>query len=130
MSKNRQSKENQNLIASLLGLLTIDVVLLFALFAQVDPHPPGSLGPFIGALVSLGVISVVLTFWESKLGLITAIAFGCFNILAVGPQKFFLDPNGMAVAPVIILGTILIGVLFYSLLLVWKKAASPASIER
>jgi hypothetical protein len=63
---NQQSKENQNLIVSLIGLLTIDIVLLLALFAEVDPHPPGFLGPFIGAMISLGVISVVLIsyhFW-------------------------------------------------------------------
>ena len=100
---NPHSKENQNLIVSLIGLFTIDIVLLAALFAQVDPHPPGFLGPFIGAMISLGVISVVLALWERKIGLITAIVFGCLNILAVGPQKFFYDPNAMSVVPVIIL---------------------------
>jgi hypothetical protein len=116
-----QSKEKQNLIVSLIGLLTIDIVLLLALFAEVDPHPPGFLGPFIGAMVSLGVISVVLALWERKIGLISAIIFGCMNILAVGPQKYFFDPNAELVVPVIILGTILIGALFYSILLVGKK---------
>lgn len=125
---NSHSKENQNLIVSLIGLFTIDIVLLVALFAQVDPHPPGFLGPFIGAMISLGVISVVLALWERKIGLITAIVFGCLNILAVGPQKFFYDPNAMAVVPVIILGTTLIGALFYSILLVGKKDVSPASL--
>ena len=90
---NQQNKENQNLIASLIGLLTIDIILLLALFAEVDPHPPGFLGPFIGAMVSLGIISVVLTLWKRKIGLISAIIFGCMNILAVGPQKYFYDPN-------------------------------------
>lgn len=125
---NPPSKENQNLIVSLIGLLTIDIVLLLALFAEVDPHPPGSLGPFIGAMISLGVVSVVLVLWERKIGLISAIVFGCVNILAVGPQKFFFDPNGNEVAAVIILGTILIGTLFYSILLISKKEASPASL--
>jgi len=124
----QQSEENQYLIVSLIGILTIDIVLLLALFAQVDPHPPGFLGPFIGAMISLGVISLVLAFWERKIGLITAIVFGCVNILAVGPQKYFFDPNGKAVVPVIILGTILIMALFYSILLVRKKDVSPASI--
>ena len=116
-----QSKENQNLIVSLIGLLTIDIVLLLALFAEVEPHPPGFLGPFIGAMVSLGVISVVLALWERKIGLISAIIFGCMNILSVGPQKYFYDPNAEAVTPIIILGTILIVALFYSILLVRKR---------
>jgi hypothetical protein len=125
----KQNKENQNLIVSIIGLLTIDIVLLLALFAEVEPHPPGFLGPFIGAMVSLGVISVVLALWERKIGLITAIIFGCINILAVGPQKYFIDPNGEIVVPIIILGTILIGALFYSTLQVRKKGVSPASID-
>lgn len=120
-SKSKLGKENQNVVVSLIGLLTIDIVLLLALFAEVDPHPPGSLGPFIGATISLGAISIVLALWERKIGLISALIFGCLNILAVGPQKYFYDPNAMAVTPIIILGTILIGTLFYSILLAWKK---------
>lgn len=122
-----QREENQNLMVSLIGLLIIDIVLLLALFAQVDPHPPGNLGPFIGAMITLGVISLVLARWERPIGLLSAIIFGTCNILALGPQKFFVDPNGVAVAPVIVLGTILIGGLFYSTLLIWKKGAQPAS---
>jgi hypothetical protein len=116
-----QNKGNQYLLSSLIGLLTIDIVLMLALFAEVDPHPPGYLGPFIGAMISLGVITVVLISWELKIGLISAIIFGCMNILAVGPQKLLFDPNGMAVLPIIILGTILVGTLFYSILSVKKR---------
>jgi hypothetical protein len=124
------SNENQNIIVALIGILTIDIVLLIALFAQVDPHPPGALGPFIGAMISIGFVSLVLAFWERKLGLISAIVFGCLNILAMGPQKFFFDPNGTAVTPIIIIGTILIGGLFYSILLVWKDNVPNDSINR
>ncbi|UCH88452.1 MAG: hypothetical protein JSV49_09330 [Thermoplasmata archaeon] len=122
-----ENEVNQNLIVSLVGILTIDVILLLALFAQVEPHPPGFLGPFIGAMITLGIISVVLALWERKIGLLAAGIFGCVNILAVGPQKFFFDPNGEAVVPIIIIGTILIVALFYSIMLVGKKDVSPAS---
>ena len=125
----KQNTENQNLIISIIGILTIDIVLLIALFAQVEPHPPGFLGPFIGAMVTLGIISVVLAFWERKIGLISAGTFGCLNIFAVGPQKYFSDSNGEVVVPIIILGTILIGTLFYSILQVGKKSVSPSSID-
>ena len=125
------SEEHQNLMVSLIGLLTIDIVLLLALFAQVDPHPPGNLGPFIGAMITLGVISVVLALWERRIGLISAIIFGCLNILAVGPQKLFVDPNGTAVVPVIVLGTMLIGALFYSILSIRREGVISSSlIER
>ncbi|MCK5254339.1 MAG: hypothetical protein KAQ96_15385 [Thermoplasmata archaeon] len=125
------SNENQNLIVSLIGLLTIDIVLLSALFAQVDPHPPGYLGPFIGAMVTMGVITIVLVLWDREVGHISAVIFGCMNILAVGPQKLVFDPNGMAVVPIIILGTMLIGALFYSILLIRREGVTSSSlIER
>jgi DNA-binding PadR family transcriptional regulator len=122
------SYENQNLIVSSIGLLTIDIVLLGALFAQVDPHPPGYLGPFIGAMVTMGVITVILVLWDREAGQITAVVYGCLNLLAVGPQKLVLDPNGMAVVPIIILGTTLIGVLFYSILSIRKEGVAPSSL--
>ncbi len=123
--------ENQNLIVSLMGLLTIDIVLLCALFAQVEPHPPGYLGPFIGAMVTMGVITVVLVSWDREVGQLSAVIFGCMNILAVGPQKLVFDPNGMEVVPIIILGTMLIGALFYSILLIRREGVTSSSlIER
>ena len=124
---NDRSEESQNVMVTLIGLLTIDVVLLIALFAQVDPHPPGYLGPFVGAMIALGIISLVLAFWERRICVIAAFVFGCLNILAVGPQKVIVDPNGEAVVPVIVLGTILIVGLFYSLLLVERKGLSLPS---
>ncbi len=117
----QQNRDTQYLLASLVGLLTIDIVLLLALFAEVDPHPPGYLGPFIGAMISLGIVTIVLVSWELKIGLISAFIFGCMNILAVGPQKLLFDPNGIAVLPIIILGTILVGTMFYSILVVRKR---------
>jgi hypothetical protein len=127
--RNNMKKENQNLIVSIIGILTIDIVLLIALFAQVEPHPPGFLGPFIGAMITLGIISVVLAFWERKIGLISAGTFGGLNILAVGPQKYFIDPNGETVVPIIIIGTILIGALFYSIWRLGRRVFYPSFIE-
>jgi len=118
---NQLNGKIQGLLISLIGLLVIDIVLLQALFAQVPPHPPGNLGPFIAAMVTLGVISPILIHWKNKMGLISSFIFGCMNILAVGPHKYWVDPNAKLVLPVIILGTILVITLFYSIFLVWKK---------
>ena len=61
----QRSEENQNLIVSLIGILTIDIVLLLALFAEVDPHPPGFLGPFIGAMSMAIQFSPTMAFEKS-----------------------------------------------------------------
>jgi hypothetical protein len=118
---NQLNKGIQGLLISLIGLLVIDVVLLQALFAQVPPHPPGNLGPFIAAMITLGVISPILIHWKNEMGLISSFIFGCMNILAVGPQKYLVDPNAELVVPIIILGTILTVSLFFSIYLVWKN---------
>ena len=117
------------MMVSLAGLLTIDIVLLTALFAQVDPHPPGSLGPFIGTMISLGVVSALLVSWGRRVGLAASAIFGGVNILAVGPQKLVFDVNGEEVAPIVIFGTVLIGILFYSVALVQKKDVPPTPYE-
>jgi hypothetical protein len=77
-------------------------------------------------MIALGVISLVLVLWERKAGYVSAAIFGCLNILAVGPQKYFFDSNGTDVVPIIILGSILVGTLFYSTMLVMKNGLSSA----
>jgi hypothetical protein len=125
------SNEKQNLLVSLIGLLTIDMVLMGALFAQVDPHPPGYLGPFIGAMVTMGVITVVLVWWDREAGQLSAVVYACMNFLAVGPQKLVFDPNGQQVVPIIVLGTTLIVVLIHSILSIRRgDVASSSLVER
>ena len=45
-------------VSSLAGLILLKAVLLGSLWAQVQPHPPARVGPFIAASLSLAVVSI------------------------------------------------------------------------
>ncbi len=75
---NQLSKGTKSLIVLLIGFLTIDFIILFLVF----PSPPGGhIGQLIGAVVILGVVSLVLVYLKRKTGLVTSIIFVIINIL-------------------------------------------------
>lgn len=117
----KYSSTLQAAISSLLGLIIINGVMLGALFAQVPPNPPGKVGPYIGATLSLAVISLALNFWRNRIGYLSAIIVGLMCLLALGPQKFFLESTSLSLSPVIILGSILAVVLIVSSFMAWRE---------
>ncbi|MBW2624468.1 MAG: hypothetical protein JRD68_16285 [Deltaproteobacteria bacterium] len=111
----------QAAISSLMGLIIINGVMLGALFAQVPPNPPGKFGPYIGATLSLAVLSLSLSFWRNRIGYLSSIIVGLMCLLSLGPQKFFLEQTAVSLAPVIILGSILSVVLIISSFMTWRE---------
>jgi hypothetical protein len=117
----KYSSTLQAAISSLIGLIIINGVMLGALFAQVPPNPPGKFGPYIGATLSLAVISLSLCFWRNRIGYLSSIIVGLMCLLSLGPQKFILEEQATALSPVIILGSILSVVLIISSFMAWKE---------
>ncbi|MFC1962714.1 hypothetical protein ACFLWB_01780 [Chloroflexota bacterium] len=98
----------QMAVSALAGLIILEGVLLGALWAQVQPHPPARLGPFIAASLSLAVVSIPLVWWRSKIGYTISIIVGLLGLLAFGPQKFITETESInQVFPAIIVGTVL-----------------------
>jgi hypothetical protein len=119
----------QAAISSLIGLIALNCVMLGALFAQVPPNPPGKVGPYIGATLSLAVLSLPLVFWRNRTGYISSFIVGLMCLMSLGPQKFFIEQAADLLSPVIILGSILSVILILSSILAWrgerlKKSAS------
>lgn len=111
----------QAAISSLIGLFALNCVLLGTLFAQVPPNPPGMFGPYIGATLSLAVISLPLFLWRNRIGYISSIIVGLMCLMSFGPQKFFIEPAALLLSPVIILGSILSLTLIISSIVAWRE---------
>lgn len=110
----------QAVISSLTGLIVVNCVMLGALFAQVPPNPPGRFGPYIGATLSLAVLSLPLIFWRNRIGYISSIVVGLMCLMSLGPQKFFIEQAANLLSPVIILGSVLSFVLIISSIMAWR----------
>ena len=111
----------QAVISSLIGLVALNCVMLGALFAQVPPNPPGRVGPYIGATLSLAVLSLPLIFWRNRIGYISSIIVGLMCLMSLGPQKFFIEQAANLLSPVIILGSILSLILIISSIMAWRE---------
>ena len=89
--------------------------MFVAMLVGVDPHPPGVRGPYLGTLMALCAASLVLLKSGDPagrwLGLLTAAAF----VPSVGPHKFFTEPAAVALAPLILAGTLAVVALGLSL---------------
>ena len=118
---NRENLNLQIAMASLVGLLTLTVVQIMALFAKVEPHPPEFVGPFLGAVAALGFVCIVLMYGKSRLGIALSILFSVINIPNVGLHKLWTHPAANVLWPIVILGSVLIVALLFSSIILWKK---------
>jgi hypothetical protein len=107
-------------VSSLAGLIVLKGLLLGSLWAQVQPHPPARVGPFIAASLSLAVVSIPLVWWRNKVGYITSVIVGIFGLVSFGPHKFFAESAGQ-IFPAIIIGTVFSVVLIITTISSWRK---------
>lgn len=102
-------------IAAIAGLLVLAFVMFVAMLAGSEPHPPAARGPYLGAIAAMAVVAVILLAKREPLGrwvgMFTALAF----IPATGPQKFWTEPQAVALAPLIAVGSLLIVLVMVSL---------------
>ena len=107
-------------VSSLTGLFFLNGVLLGSLWAQVQPHPPARVGPFIAASLSLAVLSIPLVWWRNKTGYTISIIVGLLGLVSFGPQKLFTASAG-ELFPAILVGTVLSVALIISAVACWRK---------
>ena len=114
-------------MSSLVGLASLNGVLLGSLWAQVQPHPPARVGPFIAASLSLTVVSIPLVWWRSKIGYTTSIIAGLLGIVSFGPLKFIYDESAGQVIPAIVVGTVFSLALIVSSIASWRTRSRVGS---
>ncbi len=101
--------------AALFTLITLQLVMLAALFAGVPPHPPVTtplfgIGPFLGMSLSTTLAAVVLKSTETKAGSVLCVLAAFMALVSFGPQKYF-DPQLALIWPAVITGQIAAGTL-------------------
>jgi hypothetical protein len=92
--------------ASIAGLLLLALTMFVAMVAGVEPHPPGSRGPYLGAIAALALVSLWLLLARERSGLWVGLATALAFVPAVGPHKFFTEAAAQALAPLIVVGTL------------------------
>ncbi len=107
-------------VSSLAGQVLLYAVLMGSLWAQVEPHPPARVGPFIAASLCLAVVSIPLVWWRNKIGYIISIIVGVLGLVSFSPLNFFYDESADQIFPAIIVGTVLSVVLIISSLASWR----------
>ncbi len=109
--------------ASLGALFLLSVVMFIAMIAGVEPHPPGSRGPYLGAIAALALASVWLLLARHPLGRWLGLLTACAYTPAVGPHKLFTEPAAQALAPLIVVGTLAIVAVAFSLIRLRESGA-------
>jgi len=116
------TKSRQLLVSCLVGILAMNGVVLGALFNQAPPVPPAEFGPFIGATLALAAAVIPLCVLGHPAGRIGAVLVGLMSVPTMGPHKFFLAPQPLVHAPVILVGTLLVVTVVWAAVSGWHRA--------
>ncbi len=106
--------------AALVTLITLQVIMLSALYAGIRPHPPVvtplfGIAPFLGASVSIALSALIVQPLASPAGRALSVLAGLMALVSFGPQKY-LDAQFVLIWPAVILGQIAALVIFVRVL--------------
>jgi len=101
--------------AALATLIVLQAVMLSALYAGVEPHPPEAtplfgIAPFIGASASLALAAIIVHPVTTGAGRALSVLAALAALVSFGPQKY-LDAQFGLIWPAVILGQIAAAVL-------------------
>ena len=106
--------------AALVTLITLQVIMLSALYAGIRPHPPVAtplfgIAPFLGASVSIALSALIVQPLTSATGRTLSVLAGVMALVSFGPQKYF-DAQFALIWPAVVLGPIAAVVIFIRVL--------------
>ena len=81
---------------ALIMMISLHGIMLMALFAGVEPHPPArvtpfGMAPFLAVVIGLSVVGIYLNSLGQAGAVYVAVAVAVLSLLSFGPQKY-LDP--------------------------------------
>ncbi|MBO6902657.1 MAG: hypothetical protein JJ864_15045 [Rhizobiaceae bacterium] len=123
-----QDRSHLRARAALVVLITLQVVMLGALYAQVAPHPPRAvapfaLGPFLGGSLSIALAALVLDGSRSRGGMICSFLAAATALVSFGPHKW-LDAAIGEIWPAVLVAQIAVAVLVIEVVRNWRESAA------
>ena len=102
------SPPERHMNAALATLIVLQIIMLSALYADIDPHPPVAtplfgIAPFLGASLSIALAAVILRPLQTVKGRSLSVLAALMALVSYGPQKY-LDPQFGLIWPAVILG--------------------------
>jgi hypothetical protein len=127
-----QTQNFNSSTAALVALITLQLAMLSALYAQIPPHPPMTtplfgIAPFIGASVAAALAAISLGGTQTVSGRILSVIAALMAAISFGPQKYF-DVQFSLIWPAVISGQIAIVTLIY--LTIKKPLQSSGEVQQ
>jgi hypothetical protein len=94
---------------AMLGLAMLKLVMLAALYARVEPHPPAEFAPLFGASLALSVLALALLAGGSRWFVAPTALVLLESLVSFGPHKFIIGQS-VAIYPAVAVGSALVAV--------------------
>jgi hypothetical protein len=104
------TQPDRQVLAALATLITLQLIMLSALYAGISPHPPAAtplfgIAPFLGASVSIALSAAILQPLSNRAGRVLSVLAGLAALVSFGPQKYF-DAQFSMIWPAVVTGQI------------------------
>lgn len=119
----------RHVVAALATLITLQIIMLSALYAGIKPHPPVAtplfgIAPFLGASISIALAAMILRPLTSSAARMLSFLAALMALISFGPQKYFDAQFGL-IWPAVILGQIAAVVIFVRVLGAARQRLQP-----
>lgn len=123
------TQSDRTTFAALSTLIVLQLIMLSALYAGIEPHPPAitpiaAIGPLIGASVAIALAAIFVDPLGTRLGRGLSMVAALLALLSFGPQKY-MDAQIALIWPAVVLGQIAVVVIF---LQVFRSARGHAAV--
>lgn len=104
-------------VAALASLIVLQAVMLLALYAKVEPHPPATIplfgiAPFLGAALAAATAALIIGPARGLSGRGLSLSAAAMALASFGPQKYF-DAQFPTIWPAVLAGQIAAAVVIY-----------------
>lgn len=125
------TQSDRHAYAALTALITLQVIMLSALYAGVRPHPPEvtplfGIAPFLGASVAIALWAMILQPLASVPGRGLSLLAAAAALVSFGPQKY-LDAQIGLIWPAVVLGQVAAVTLLIQVLAARRQGSDPAT---